>query len=34
MKKYCGVEIGIHDYRQVVVQISRTYLGRGGRHGG
>lgn len=28
MKKYCGVEIGIHDYRQVVVQISRTYLGR------
>ncbi|KAK0447520.1 hypothetical protein EV421DRAFT_1706409 [Armillaria borealis] len=28
MNKYCGIEIGIHDYRQVVVQISRTYLGR------
>ncbi|SJL18525.1 uncharacterized protein ARMOST_22118 [Armillaria ostoyae] len=28
MNKYCGIEIGIHDYRQVVVQISQTYLGR------
>ncbi len=27
MSKYCGIEIGIHDYHQVIVQISRTYLG-------
>ncbi|KAK0207795.1 hypothetical protein IW262DRAFT_1469135 [Armillaria fumosa] len=28
MNKYCGIEIGVHDYRQIVVQISQTYLGR------
>ncbi|KAK0440199.1 uncharacterized protein EV420DRAFT_1279273, partial [Desarmillaria tabescens] len=25
--KYCHAPIGVHDYRQFVVQISRTYLG-------
>ncbi|KAK0221251.1 hypothetical protein EDD85DRAFT_779483, partial [Armillaria nabsnona] len=27
MLKYCQCPVGIHDYRQLVVQISRTYLG-------
>ncbi|KAK0472312.1 hypothetical protein IW261DRAFT_1343631, partial [Armillaria novae-zelandiae] len=27
MLKYCQCAVGIHDYRQLVVQISRTYLG-------
>ncbi|PBK85275.1 hypothetical protein ARMGADRAFT_1036562 [Armillaria gallica] len=26
MSRYCGIKIGIHDYHQVVVQISWTYL--------
>ncbi|KAJ7589730.1 hypothetical protein C8J56DRAFT_1076612 [Mycena floridula] len=27
MHKYCHVSLGIHDYRQVVVEISRLFLG-------
>lgn len=29
MKRYCGIRVGVHDYRQLVVQIAREYLGSG-----
>lgn len=29
MREYCQVNAGVHDYRQLMVQVSRTYLGSG-----